>query len=320
DGTILHNLTIYDNTKGSAGSNVLLATEGYMFDSRDQSFMILKLKDGVRYEDSRVKDAKRYDPRQQFTRFYFKETEQKFSMEAFQMKRTDENLFKSHHQMLNLRQLKLKTDSNKALIDSMTAMYALESKSSILFQSPYYRKEVVTPAQIDPKANILDYIPKSLRASTLSNALMQVQQSQDMNTNRLAEFKRLVDSDIRYRIEFHRKFTLAVSCLLLFGIGAPLGAIIRKGGLGAPVVLSIIFFLTYHIISTVAEKSAKDGGITPFWGMWSAIFILTPLAIFLTYKSTTDSALFDLDQYKVKVQLVWEWVKEKINYRRKKSA
>ncbi|NGF58117.1 YjgP/YjgQ family permease [Parapedobacter sp. SGR-10] len=320
DGTVLYNLTIYDNTKGSAGSNVLLAKEGYMFDSRDQSFMILKLKDGVRYEDSRVKDAKRYDPRQQFTRFYFKETEQKFSMEAFQMKRTDENLFKSHHQMLNLRQLKLKTDSNKALIDSMTAMYALESKSSILFQSPYYRKEVVTPAQIDPKANILDYIPKSLRASTLSNALMQVQQSQDMNTNRLAEFKRLVDSDIRYRIEFHRKFTLAVSCLLLFGIGAPLGAIIRKGGLGAPVVLSIIFFLTYHIISTVAEKSAKDGGITPFWGMWSAIFILTPLAIFLTYKSTTDSALFDLDQYKVKAQLMWEWVKEKINYRRKKSA
>ncbi len=320
DGTKLYSLTIYDNTKGSAGSNVLLAKEGYMYNSRDQNFMILKLNDGVRYEDSRAKDAKKYDPRQQFTRFYFKETEQKFSMEAFQMKRTDENLFKSHHQMLNLKQLKLKTDSNQMLIDSLEVLYARESRSYIQFNSSYYKKENVAPAQISPTKSMVDYIPKSSKASTLSNALMQVQQVTDMNANRLSEFQRMVDSDIRYRIEYHRKFTLAVSCLLLFGIGAPLGAIIRKGGLGAPVVLSIIFFLTYHIISTVAEKSAKDAAITPFWGMWSAIFILTPLAIFLTYKSTTDSALFDLDQYKIKAQLVWDWIKEKLPINRKKAS
>src|SRR5690606_38354635 len=245
DGTKLYNLTIYDNTKGSAGSNVLVAKEGYMYNSRDQSFMILKLNDGVRYEDSRAKDAKKYDPRQQFTRFYFKETEQKFSMEAFQMKRTDENLFKSHHQMLNLRQLKLKTDSNQLLIDSLTVGYAQESRPYIQVHSSSYQKEDVTPAQINPTQNMIDYVPKSSKTSILSNALMQAQQFTDLNSNRLAEFQRMVDSDIRYRIEFHRKFTLAVSCLLLFGIGAPLGAIIRKGGLGAPVVLSIIFFLTY---------------------------------------------------------------------------
>jgi lipopolysaccharide export system permease protein len=96
-----------------------------------------------------------------------------------------------------------------------------------------------------------------------------------------------------------------------------LGAIIRKGGLGAPVVMSIIFFLIYHILSTVFEKSAKDGAITPFWGMWSAIFILTPLALFLTYKSTTDSALFDLDQYKIKAQLLIDWVKDKLKLNKK---
>ena len=221
--------------------------------------------------------------------------------------------------MLNLKQLKLKTDSNQILIDSLKQLYARESKSYIQFNSTYYRKENVTPAQITPAKDIVDYLPKSSKASTLSNALMQAQQLIDMNSNRLAEFQRMVDSDIRYRIEFHRKFTLAVSCLLLFGIGAPLGAIIRKGGLGAPVVLSIIFFLTYHIISTVAEKSAKDGAITPFWGMWSAIFILTPLAVFLTYKSTTDSALFDLDQYKIKARLLLAWIKEKFPLGKKAS-
>ncbi|MGO8609109.1 LptF/LptG family permease, partial [Rhizobium johnstonii] len=86
--------------------------------------------------------------------------------------------------------------------------------------------------------------------------------------------------------------------LLLFFIGAPLGAIIRKGGLGLPVVVAIVFFLLYHIIATVAEKSATTGSLTPFFGMWLAIIILSPLGAFLTYKATVDSALFDVNYFK----------------------
>jgi lipopolysaccharide export system permease protein len=85
---------------------------------------------------------------------------------------------------------------------------------------------------------------------------------------------------------------------VLFFIGAPLGAIIRKGGLGLPVVVSVAFFLIYHIISTVGEKAAKEGNVSPFLGMWIAIIVLTPLGLFLTYKATIDSALFDVDVYK----------------------
>jgi lipopolysaccharide export system permease protein len=102
----------------------------------------------------------------------------------------------------------------------------------------------------------------------------------------------------RFIIEYQRKFTLAVSCLVLFSIGAPLGAIIRKGGLGMPVVMSILFFLIFHIISTISEKSAKDGSLQPILGMWLAIIILTPLGVFLTYKATVDSAIFNIDNYK----------------------
>jgi lipopolysaccharide export system permease protein len=90
-----------------------------------------------------------------------------------------------------------------------------------------------------------------------------------------------------------------MSCLLLFAIGAPLGAIIRKGGLGLPVVMAIIFFLIYYIISTVAEKSAREGNMEVFVGMWFSIIVLTPLAVFLTYKAASDSALFDLEQYRI---------------------
>jgi lipopolysaccharide export system permease protein len=107
-------------------------------------------------------------------------------------------------------------------------------------------------------------------------------------------------SILRFIVEYQRKFTLAVSCLVLFSIGAPLGAIIRKGGLGLPVVMSIIFFLIYHIISTIGEKSAKAGTIDPIFGMWVALIVLAPLGVFLTYKAAVDSVIFDTDSYKQK--------------------
>src|SRR5690606_29820733 len=122
DGTILYDLMIYDQRTGNTANNVLLDKEGFMHNSADNNYMILRLKDGVRYEESRVKNAKRYDPRQQFNRFRFAETEQKFDMAAFQMKRPDESLFKSHHSMLNLKQLKLYTDSNQIQLDSVSRM------------------------------------------------------------------------------------------------------------------------------------------------------------------------------------------------------
>lgn len=315
DGTVLNDLIIYENSpsSGKAASNVLVAKLGYVYNSRDQKYMILKLVDGVRYEDARTQNQKVYDERQQFTRFYFEETEQKFDMSAFDLVRTDENLFKQHHQMLNLRQLKLKSDTNMMAIDSLQKLSAQELKNNTLFTAPYYQQGKQENAKIKIDGPILDNLPDQTKRMVVSNAMSQIQQYKDMGFNRIGEYQTLVDKDLRYNIEWHRKFTLAVSCLLLFAVGAPLGAIVRKGGLGAPVVMSIIFFLIYHIISTVAEKSAKDGSITPFWGMWMAIIVLTPLAIFLTYKSTTDSTLFDAGQYKLKVEYVLNWLKTKFN-------
>lgn len=318
DGTILHDLMIYDHRAGSSANNVLLAKEGFMHNSADNNYMILKLKDGVRYEESRVKNAKRYDPRQQFTRFRFKETEQKFDMGAFQMKRTDENQFKSHHAMLNLRQLKLYTDSNQTLIDSVSKSVFAETKNYIYFLAPYYHDSLATRVKVKPFNNFLtDFIPKDQQRNVVNNATGQAQQMSSFFEMKEPEYKTFTEKDLRYNIEFHRKFTLAVSCLLLFAIGAPLGAIIRKGGLGLPVVVAIIFFLIYHIISTMAEKAAKDGSLDPMLGMWMAIIVLSPLAAFLTYKSTTDSSLFDIDQYKLKLEAFWKKLSSRFNKKKK---
>jgi lipopolysaccharide export system permease protein len=102
----------------------------------------------------------------------------------------------------------------------------------------------------------------------------------------------------RHDIEWHRKFTLSFACMILLLIGAPLGAIIRKGGLGMPVIFSLIFFILYHMISITGEKLAREGVLTPFWGMWLSSAILLPMGLFLSYKAATDSALFDMDAYR----------------------
>jgi len=316
NGTVLYNLMIYDHRSGNATNNVLLAKEGFMQNSADNNYMILRLKDGIRYEESRAKNAKRYDPRQQFTRFRFKETEQKFDMGSFALNRTDESFFKTHHSMLNLKQLKMYTDSNRLQLDSIKQNIFLEAKNYVTYLSPYYHDKKVAQIPVKKYNDFLtDYASKDQRRMLISNALGQVQQMNNVFDMKEPDYRSYLDKDIRYNIEFHRKFTLAVSCLLLFAIGAPLGAIIRKGGLGLPVVVAIIFFLIYHIISTMAEKAAKDGSLDPIFGMWMAIIVLSPLAMFLTYKSTTDSSLFDIEQYKLKVEAAWKWITSKFGRR-----
>lgn len=335
DGTILYDLMIYDHSNSNTANNVLIAKEGYVYNSPDNHYMILKLKDGVRYEDSRARNAKTYDPRQQFTRFYFEETEQKFNMEEFQMKRTDENLFKSHHAMLNLKQLEHYTDSNTLRLDSMRATVPGEIRHYYNYFNDYRRLSLQDQATEDPvleammrraqdsirenrvfsyRQSYLERIPPEEKMTILHQTSGQIGYISSMLEIKAAEEKTMVDKNIRYGIEWQRKFTLAVSCLLLFAIGAPLGAIIRKGGLGLPVVMAIIFFLIYHIISTVAEKSAREGNIDIFTGMWFAIIVLTPLAVFLTYKAATDSALLDLEQYRLKFEKIKAFVFKKLGF------
>src|ERR1035437_4607287 len=113
----------------------------------------------------------------------------------------------------------------------------------------------------------------------------------------------------RHEIERHRKFTLSFACLIFFFIGAPLGAIIRKGGLGMPVVISVIMFIIYYIIDNTGYKMAREGLWPSYEGMWLSSFVLLPIGIFLTYKAVIDASILNPDQY-IKV---WSIVRNKIN-------
>ncbi|RQO64600.1 permease [Pedobacter sp. KBW06] len=295
DGVSLEGVMIYDHTSNNGIAKIIIAKEGKM--ASDEKNLLLKLKNGVRYEESSGQNSS-YNPRQQFTRMRFKETDQKFDISSFKMNRTDEQGFRNNTQMLNLKGLVKKEDSLSKELDSVNKFAAM-TVSSYFKQNNYakgYTKIKVAEKVINKP--VLSLLPVKQKMSIIQSALDQANSIKQTTSGRMADYGDRVRNIIKVQIEYQKKFTLAASCLLLFFIGAPLGAIIRKGGLGLPVVMAIVFFLIYHIIATVAEKSAITGTLAPFFGPWLAIIILSPVGAFLTYKATVDSALFDVNNLK----------------------
>jgi len=295
DGQTLHDVMIYQLKPSDNNADVLLAKEGKMYRTPSGKFLVIKLKDGIKYSES-AGDAS-YNTRERLTRYRFKETEQRLDMKALTMNRTDESEFKSAYQMMSSAQLKAQAALVRRQIDSGTRVnYKLVSS---------YLKYYAVPIKKNPKVK---YAPSDgsefakadihLKISQLTNASSEARSVQDMLKGRADQNKDLEQNEQRARLEYQKKFTLSAACIALFLIGAPLGAIIRKGGLGLPVVVSVIFFLFYYIINTIGEKYVKDGDLSPVIGSWIAIVVITPIGLFLSYKAASDSQIFDMEAYK----------------------
>ncbi|WP_183576130.1 LptF/LptG family permease [Mucilaginibacter sp. X5P1] len=295
DGQLLYGIIIYQKDEIHNNNIVLHAKEGRMYRTAHDQFLVLKLKDGVRYEESG--DANGFNPRQHLMRFRFKDMDKKLDLSGFKLTRTNQDAFKSAFQMMNLKQLRdYKKDTQHHIDSTNTAQ--LRSIMPIMryfvIASNVKSKEKYVPGKI----NVLKDLKLNEQLSALSNAASEARAISTMVKNNSTVTADEAHDIRRSTVEYQKKYTLSVVCLVLFLIGAPLGAIIRKGGLGLPVVVSVAFFLIYYIISTIGEKSVKDGGMSPILGMWISIFILTPIGFFLSYKAATDSALFDMDLYK----------------------
>jgi lipopolysaccharide export system permease protein len=293
DGQALYGVIIYQKTQNDNNTSVLFAKEGKMYRTPGDKYLVLKLNDGVRYEESPGDVG--YNNRQRMMRFRFKDMEQKFDLSAFKLARTDENEFKSAFQMMNIKQLQDYKKTTQHQIDSSEqANYRMIMPYIRYFSLPKKSVAVKKLAPL-PQQNKLTLVEQ---LSTVSNAASEARSVQSLVNDNNAK-NNDNNNNIRHSaVEYQKKYTLSAVCLVLFLIGAPLGAIIRKGGLGLPVVVSVVFFLIYYIISTIGEKSVKNGDASPILGMWISIFILTPIGLFLSYKAITDSAIFDADSYK----------------------
>lgn len=304
DGKSIYKVMIYNHTGKWGNTDVTVADSGYMESTQDGRYLIFTLYDGYNYQDKLdQKDSKKSNP---FQRTFFKEEQRKFDLSAFELNRTNENLFKNNYQMLNISQLNFFIDSIATSIRerrlNLAQNFARNYKAYLNFDSTYTGgsdSNVVLAQNFPGKYTGEDRV--RITASALTSA-RNMKKTLDYHLQSLRSSE---EGLVKHEIVWHRKFTLSFACLVLFFIGAPLGAIIRKGGLGLPAVVSILFFILYHILSMIGEKSALKGAIAVPTGMWLSSVILLPLGFFLTLKATTDSPLMDMD--------IWNKVFMKLN-------
>jgi lipopolysaccharide export system permease protein len=221
--------------------------------------------------------------------------------------RMDESMMSNQHISKNIVRLTHDIDSVNTLRDSTRTAFSEEMTTRKYFGQAYSERELeniaaqptdVAMAEID-----VDSLFLTLSQDDMEKAMRQAV-SRARNVMNDIEYRRAVIEEmdayyIRHDIEWHRKFTLSFACLIFFFIGAPLGAIVRKGGLGLPVVISVVFFIIYYIIDTTGQKMAREGLWQVWEGMWLSSAVLLPIGIFLTYKAATDSALMNADAYKI---------------------
>ncbi len=318
DNRNLEGVVIYNRKASDINNNILTAERGEMYGTPDGNFLIFKLFNGTQHEELKQTPGKKSVYEAQRT--FFKEYEMVIDLESFEFEKSDEGFFKKNHKMMSAGQL-------KTSIDSMATKY-IGYDEKVKQQLKTYLTIVDDTLEIEdgyliahmdtayyPTDNKKKLRPQLSRESSFSEFayLLSLPKSQIDRLVRFATSKAKGAKNIakwsqnqkryslkkarKYHITFFEKYAMAFSCLLLFLIGAPLGAIIRKGGLGLPMVVAISFFMFFYVLQTLGKKFAEETILSPFQGSWLAVFVVLPIAIFLVYKAANDSALFNVEAY-----------------------
>lgn len=292
DGKTIHNVLIYDQTN-SLQDNCIVAESGVMQISADKKFLEFNLQNGYRYQER----GNSTDTATEYVRLGFKTFKKLFDLSSLQMGSTDESQYKNNYKMKSIRLLNHALDSIILRKDSVNKKMLTEFNSYIHYgnvNDSFWKKAPAVKGRADSLNKLLPDSARTVVYEAAQNALSYMRNS--LQNNRAEQDKNTADIKF-HKLEWHRKFSLSMACLVLFFIGAPLGSIIRKGGLGMPLMVAIVFFLLFHLLNMFGEKFVKEEIMSPFMGMWLAVIVLIPVGIFLTYKAMHDSQLFNKEFY-----------------------
>ncbi|MBP9160008.1 MAG: LptF/LptG family permease [Flavobacteriales bacterium] len=286
----LSDVLIYDHRKPfQANRTVVRAAKGHMLRSTDGHYLVLTLEDGRIYDEQGT--GPRSGGNYPLLRGRFQQEEVRMDLSGLAMKRTNEELFKDHYKMLTLGQLGYAEDSLRTQLAHRMSDQDLGLRNTLAplrkagpsdyVPNPGHAVALPLPGGPDVRARATDLARNAVAA------IDRIRQEREDRMQQIAKFE----------VEWHRKPMLAFACVVFFFIGAPLGAIVRKGGMGLPAVIAIVFFLVFHILSYSTEQMVKAGSLPAWPGMWISTLVLLPVGFFLTWKAATDSPLFDRDAY-----------------------
>lgn len=293
----IFDVLIFDHTNYKGNSTFIYAKRGRMETTDDQMYMLFYLYDGYSWDEDAEKNN-------QLVRSVFAEQYKKFDISSFQFEKSEDDFYSTVNQSLSNAELLAKIDSTKKMIEQNN-----EDIMTAFFSSVNSFKHYVYP--VDTLRNIEDTLwgsyqdlPVQEKRNVLDRVLMLKNDfSNSLTVNN--EYKEHLYIQIAgYKVEWYKKYVLAVACILFFFIGASLGSIIRKGGIGVPLVITVVFFSTYFMFSVFGERIAKGSAVPVWFGSWLSTFVLLPIGTFLTYQASVDSALLSTEELSKKMQQI----------------
>ena len=305
---IMRNVMVYNHTSNKGNTSLTLADSALMKMSEDKTFLTFTLYNGSNYEETNTKKYR--DTTLQLQKIDFTRQELLIPLENYAFQKSDTSRFDDEVKSMNLKQLQHGQDSigrlsdtarfnnTNAFLTTRTLRFSkqLDTAGTAARTAPFNPEERLT------WKNLKDNIDALEKAKNNAEELYTSLTSYSRETFHYTFTLRRID------IEILKKFALSVACLIFFLIGAPLGALIRKGGLGTPAIISVLFFVAYWVIDISGTKLARDGAVDAFTGVFISSYILLPTGMFLTWKAIHDSAIFNMDA----IKSIWRKVKMKV--------
>lgn len=301
DGKTIRDIMIYDHTDMLGNNKLVMAKEGEMLPTNDKQAIIFRLKDGWQY----IEGVENGNFNNTQIRMHFDEWDKVFDLSGFKFTRTNEDMFKNANQMMNVAQLNEQIDSLK--VQQKRGLSVINT-----YLAPYYTTETSgavrtivekklsaqnSDSVVTYNSTFLETVPDSMRLALMQSVVNNMRFIKTQMDVTALDHKIQSENYVKYEIELHKKYALSFACLLLFLIGAPLGAIIRKGGLGMPMVVAVVFFVIFHILNISGEKLAKAESVPPWLGIWMSALIMSPLALLLINAARNDSRIFSKEWY-----------------------
>jgi len=297
----IYDVLLFDHTKYQGNSTFTYAKSGKMQMTDDQKYMLFSLYDGFFWDESTNSNSSSKNP---LFRSTFSEQYKRFDISSFKFEKSDENFYSKNTQSLSNAEILKMIDTVMISVENNNRDILSSFISSCYAFKHFIYTEEVSQKRSDPPNIPYNELSDKEKSDMLDKVIaMKNDFNNGLNTNR--EYKKYLYTRIgSYSTEWFRKYALAVACILFFFIGAPFGSIIRKGGIGVPLVITVAFFSTYFMLSIFGEKIAKGGAVPVWFGMWLSTFILIPICTFLTYQASVDSAFLSSEEIQKKIKLI----------------
>ena len=316
---VMHGVMVYNHTGNKGNTSLTIADSAMMKMSKDKSYLTFTLYDGANYEETNNKSYR--DTTLQLQKIDFKSQQLYIPLQNYAFEKSDSARFDDEVKSMNLKQLHHGQDSIGNLNAAAMAsnIKGLMNTRSLRFHNQLDSAVVASRSSHFTMKEGEGWDDFDLEINALSNAKNNAEEMQVTLSSYSRERFHYTFTLRRIDIEILKKFALSVACLIFFFIGAPLGALIRKGGLGTPAIISVLFFVAYWVIDISGTKLARDGAVGPFHGVFISSYILLPTGLFLTWKAINDSSVFNMDAVKsifrkIKIRIMSIFKKTRIVY------